>query len=93
MQIDLNEVDVLNNKEANRFEIHLGGKTAFAHYQLRNTTIIFDHTVVPPDLSGQGIGSKLIRAALDYAREQQLTVIPACPFVSAFIRQHPEYRP
>jgi len=47
---------------------------------------------VPPALEGRGIAGKLARAALDYARERKLSVIPRCPFVAAYIRKHPEYQ-
>jgi len=47
---------------------------------------------VPKKLEGRGVGSKLIRAALDSARDRGLKVIPICPFVKAFIVRHPEYQ-
>ena len=43
-------------------------------------------------VSRRGVGSRLIRAALDSARDQGLRVVPQCPFVRAFIERHPEYR-
>jgi uncharacterized protein len=46
---------------------------------------------VPPALEGQGLAAKLVRAALDFAREQNLRVVPVCPYVSSFIRKHGEY--
>ncbi|PYQ38868.1 MAG: hypothetical protein DMF77_23120 [Acidobacteria bacterium] len=39
-----------------------------------------------------GVAGKLARAALEYAREHNLSVIPRCPFVAAYIRKHPEYQ-
>jgi predicted GNAT family acetyltransferase len=47
---------------------------------------------VPPELGGKGIGSKLIRGALDQVRDDGLKVIPQCPFVKAFIEKHPDYQ-
>ena len=54
--------------------------------------IVFTHTLVPPEIEGRGVGSKLIRGALDSARDQGLRVVPQCPFVKAFIDRHPGYR-
>jgi uncharacterized protein len=49
------------------------------------------HTEVAPELEGKGYGSKLAKAALDYAREHKLRVIPHCRFVLAYLARHPEY--
>ncbi|HET8697747.1 MAG TPA: GNAT family N-acetyltransferase, partial [Gammaproteobacteria bacterium] len=56
-------------------------------------TLDYRHTFVPPPLRGQGIASRLVRFALDHALEHRLTVIPSCPFVAAYIKGHPRYRP
>jgi predicted GNAT family acetyltransferase len=59
-------------------------------YHLAGKKIIFTHAFVPPALQGQGLGSCLVRAGLDYARTNGLTVVPLCPFVGAYLRKHPE---
>ena len=48
--------------------------------------------LVPKKLEGHGVGSKLIRGALDAARDRGLKVVPQCPFVKAYIDRHAEYR-
>lgn len=81
---------VLDNLARHRFELETEHGTAFADYQIDGETITFPHTVVPRAAEGQGVGSKLIAAALDSARDRGLTVIPLCPFVAAYIERHPE---
>jgi uncharacterized protein len=49
------------------------------------------HTEVPDALEGRGYGAALAEAALGWAREEGATVIPSCPFVSAYITRHPAY--
>lgn len=83
---------VRDNKAEAEFELVVGGKRAVAAYQMEDDTIVFTHTIVPKALEGRGVGSKLIRAALDSARDRGLKVIPQCTFVRAFIDKHPEYR-
>ena len=53
--------------------------------------ITFVHTEVPPELGGKGIGSQLIRGALDQVRAEGLKVIAQCPFVKAYIDKHQDY--
>ncbi|GGB27017.1 N-acetyltransferase [Sphingomonas metalli] len=83
---------VVNNRSEQEYVMDADGAQAVAAYQLEGDTIVFTHTVVPPAVEGRGIGSRLIRGALDDVRDQGLKVIPQCPFVRAFIQKHPEYR-
>jgi predicted GNAT family acetyltransferase len=39
-------------------------------------------------LGGQGIGSKLIRHAMEYAKVQNLKVFPFCPFAARYIKKN-----
>jgi GCN5-related N-acetyltransferase len=43
-------------------------------------------------LSGQGVGSTLVRGALDALRAEGSKVVPRCEFVAACVERHPEYR-
>ena len=53
--------------------------------------ITFIHTEVPETLGGRGIGSQLIKGALDQVRAAGLKVVAQCPFVKAYIGKHQEY--
>ena len=86
------EQKVVNNTEISQFEYHDNGHVAIAGYQLKPDVIVLTHTEVPKELGGRGIGNKLATAALDYARTNNLRVIPLCPFMSSFIEKHPEYQ-
>ncbi|HET8984720.1 MAG TPA: GNAT family N-acetyltransferase [Trueperaceae bacterium] len=63
---------------------------AFLDVVPATTVWTFAHTEVPESLSGFGIGSALVKAALDHARAVGVNVIPRCPFVAAYMRRHPE---
>lgn len=91
MSSDRNDVEVVHNEEDHRFEATVDGYLAVAEYRRQGSTIVFIHTEVPPAIEGTGIGQRLVRAGLDFAREHELRVVPRCPFVAAFIRRHPEY--
>lgn len=83
---------VRDNRAEQEFELDVDGHRAVAAYQREGDRIVFTHTVVPRAIEGRGVASKLIRAALDSARDQRLKVVPQCPFVAAYIAKHPEYR-
>ena len=85
-----NKLEVIHFQKRMRFEIHVDGRIAELDYSLRDGVIIFTHTGVPRELGGKGIGSHIVRAGLDYVREQGYKVIPLCSFVDAYIRRHPD---
>jgi len=80
---------VRDNPDRRRFEIDLGdGSFAIAEYTLPAGKITFTHTEVPEAHEGKGIGTALIRFALDFARERGLKVIPICPFFAAYMQKN-----
>jgi predicted GNAT family acetyltransferase len=83
--------EVADNRDRRRYELAVDGHRAIAAYDLDGETITFTHTVVPPELEGQGIGSHLIKAALEDVRQRRLSVVAQCPFVAAYIDKHPEF--
>jgi len=83
--------DVRQNPLHSRFELDVEGHKAVAHYELGPGVITFTHTVVPKELAGRGIGSKLAHGALEAARAQGLKVVAECPFINAYIAKHPEF--
>jgi uncharacterized protein len=85
--------EVADNPALSRFELTAGGATAFLAYERRpGNLVVLIHTEVPEALSGQGIGSKLVRGALDRLRAEGAHVVPRCEFAAAYIERHPEYR-
>lgn len=83
--------DVSDNPAHHRFELEVEGHIAATYYKIEGGVITFIHTEVPPELGGKGVGSRLIKGALDQVRAKGLKVIAQCPFVEAYIEKHPEY--
>ena len=92
MGVDPANLEVRDNEAANRYEADIEGQKAFAAYQRDGDQITFVHTEVPSSLEGQGVGSRLAQVALDDAKVQGLSVVPACPFIASYIEEHQEYQ-
>jgi predicted GNAT family acetyltransferase len=86
------EIVVTDNEAQERYEITADGVLAgFTQYRRRPQLIAFVHTEIDPRFEGQGLGGKLVAAALDEARDGAVAVLPFCPFVGGYIQRHPEY--
>jgi uncharacterized protein len=83
--------EVINNRSQHRYELAADGHVAATNYELGDGVITFVHTEVPPELGGKGIGSKLVKGALDQVRADGSKVIAECEFVKGYIAKHPEY--
>ena len=83
---------VRRNPAASRYEADIDGHLAVAEYLLEDDRMIFTHTFVPPELRGRGVAEKLVRTALEDARQAGKKVVPQCSFVAVFIRRNPEFQ-
>ena len=83
---------LLDNAEKKQYEFHVDGQTPKIEYIKTKDKIYLTHTEVPKGLEGKGIGTELIRQALNDIKEKELTLVPLCPFVALFIKRNPEYK-
>lgn len=84
---------VRDNPKRRRYEVTVDGERAMLTYARRPGTIELIHTEVPVALRHHGLAALLARRALDDARAAGVRVIATCPYVKAFVADHPEYQP
>ncbi len=84
-------MNVRHNVAEQRFEIEQEGETALLDYRERDGKLRLTHTEVPESMSGGGVGSALVKSALEHARERGMKVVPLCSFAIAWMKRHPEY--
>lgn len=87
-----NDFTITLNEAEHRFELALDGHLAIAVFEPIPGGIALVETRVPHALEGRGIGSALVRHALNHAQSNHWRVRPDCTFVKAYIDRHPEYR-
>jgi predicted GNAT family acetyltransferase len=87
-----NDTSIRHEPEARRFVADLDrGQAVLEYAPGPDGALDYRHTFVPDALRGQGIASRLVRFALDYALAARVRVVPSCPFVAAFLDRHPGY--
>jgi len=84
--------EIIDNRARNRYELSVDGVIAHVDYARTPGTIRFIHTIVPEQLAGRGIGSKLAQFVLEDARRNGEKIIPQCPFIAAYLKRHSEYQ-
>jgi len=87
---------ILHTEEGHRGAFFLevdGARAAALTYSRANASlVILDHTEVSPSLSGQGVGRRLLDAAVQWARETQTRFLVTCPFAKAQFDRDPSIR-
>lgn len=83
--------EVLNDNQGSRFVMNVDDNEVYVLYAEDNSTIDLYSTYTPPQLRGQGLAEKVVRAAFEYAKEKNLKVIPSCWYVKKFLEKHSEF--
>jgi uncharacterized protein len=80
---------VIENSEQHRFEMSVGNALAVAYYQLDGDRVVLTHTEVPPEVAGQGVGSKLAEGTFELIRRSSRKAVTKCPFMARWASRHP----
>ncbi|MEG2102980.1 GNAT family N-acetyltransferase [Flavobacterium plurextorum] len=88
------EIQQINDTRRGYFEAVEDGKEAgkMTYTWAGDSKFIIDHTEVNPDFNGKGVGKKLVMAAVEYARTNNLKIIPLCPFAKSVFDKVEEIR-
>jgi uncharacterized protein len=81
---------VTDNRAESRFELQAHGHLAELAYRRNGRRLVLIHTEVPAELEGQGIGGRLVLAAIDRAAREGLTIVALCPFAHGWLERHPD---
>lgn len=63
-------------------------RLGYLQYETADGRFIVEHTFVPPNGRGRGIGESLVRAAVDEAHRTHQRMSFRCPFAAAIARRH-----
>jgi len=84
-------LDVHRDTDRRKFYAVKDGKTSTLDYERTDDSRLdFKSTFVPEEQRNRGIGSELVRQALEHARNEGYTVVPSCPLVVSYVESHPQ---
>ena len=89
-------MEIKQSQEGNKGSFYIedkdGEKIALMTYSVAGSSrIIIDHTEVDEVLKGKGAGKQLVQAAVDYARNNNLKILPLCPFARSVFERTREF--
>lgn len=84
--------EVRDDADNHQYVIELDGRpVGRAVYHLRGGRHFFVHTEIDDEYTGRGLGTTLVKSALDDVRGAGGSVVPLCPMFAAYIKRHPDY--
>jgi predicted GNAT family acetyltransferase len=88
------EIKHVNQTGKGSFKAIEGGKEAgeMGYTWAGADKFIIDHTNVSPEFEGKGIGKKLVMEAVNFARLNNVKIIPLCPFAKTVIERSKEMK-
>jgi uncharacterized protein len=81
---------IVDDVENHRFLYTEGGVEAQLVYYVEPEGLILEHTEVPNELGGRGIGGRLVLAAVERAEASGETLLPWCTYARKWLTEHPE---
>jgi len=64
---------------------------AHLRFHVEGRSLFLDSTFTPPEYRGKGIGSELVKASIEYAKKNNLSIVPVCEFAVEYFKKHTEY--
>ncbi|RKY94890.1 MAG: N-acetyltransferase [Ignavibacteriae bacterium] len=86
------DFEIKQDAEKNRFVTYVEEYEAVVEYTLKDNVIDLYRTFTPPELRGKGVAGKLVKYALEHAKENNLKVITTCSYVRGYIERHENYK-
>lgn len=83
--------ETVDNAEAGRFELNVGGKIAFATYRREDGVLVIRHVEAPPSLRGSGAAGRLMQGVMALARQRGEKIRPLCSYAAVWMRRHREH--
>ena len=88
--MDAKDIRVIDETHRNRFIASADGADAELTYRVDGHRLVLLHTGVPAQFRGQGVGGRLVSAAVDRAHARGEVIVPRCSYARRWLRDHPD---
>lgn len=85
--------EIIHRKKSQRFFLKIGrGKASYLKYTIGGNRMSIDSTYTPKEFRGRGYAGKLMKAAIEFAKENNLKIVPNCTYAQYYFEKHPELK-
>lgn len=80
-------LDIVHEKENRRFTLDINGEMAKVAYNIRDGKMYLNHSEVPYNLRGQGIGKVLVEKTFEQLTKEGYTAVAICSYIRAIAQR------
>lgn len=84
-------IPIQHSEQLAKFFLFIEGRESHLLYELEGNIMDLAHTYVAEEDRGRQVAENLVKAALQYARDHRLKVIPSCSYIARYVERHPEW--
>ncbi len=87
------DISQKDNGKSGLFYIESNGEliAEMTYTWLDQKLISLDHTEVNEKLEGNGVGKNILKSAVEFARKQEIKILPLCSFAKHVFETMPDY--
>ena len=78
---------IVHDQENKRFTLFINGEFAYVAYTLHDGKMYLNHSEVPSNMRGQGIGHVLVNKTFEQLTAEGYKAVAVCPFIKAIARR------
>ena len=88
----MEQAQVRDNRQLQRFELPVEDQVVFADYRRQPGRLVITYVEAPPELRGTGAAGRLMQGMMEEVRLEGIKVLPLCPYAKAWMQRHPEFK-
>lgn len=88
----MQQANVRDNRELQRFELPVEDQVVFADYRRQPGRLVITYVEAPEALRGTGAAGQLMQGVMQEVRLEGIKVLPLCPYARAWMQRHPEFK-
>lgn len=86
-------MDIKHDEKNQKFILDEKDKSGHLKYERLNSEVLnYQSTFIDEEIRGKGYGKALVKYALDYAKNNNLKILPTCKMVSTYISRNDQYK-
>jgi len=92
MKPEFENIPLIHDEKAHRFELTFNGFTCYIQYKKVGAIWSLDETKAPDELIGTGAAKALVEKVFAKIRDENQKIYPVCSYLSHIVQRNPEWK-